>query len=215
MAKEPRFATADPLCEAAKRPKIVSQYRDYAPPFEVEPIVARMLESVPSKYMLGLGEIVLTNASGLPRRLRRSVTKSRKRKASIAKARGLYYAAWQGRPAWIELFVDNILNWWGERRWSLKLTFIREILIGDVLFHEIGHHIHATVRPEFREREDVADVWKVRLKKQYNRNRHRLLRSLLSPFRPLMRWIGKSLEKRQLARGRVSRAEYNESWKEH
>lgn len=29
--------------------------------------------------------------------------------------------------------------------------------LGFVLFHEIGHHIHETQRPEFREPENIAD----------------------------------------------------------
>ena len=50
-----------------------------------------------------------------------------------------------------------------ERGIWLKIPFIREGPIVDVFFHEIGHHIHHSIRPEFREREDVADVWMVRL----------------------------------------------------
>ena len=36
---------------------------------------------------------------------------------------------------------------------------LRDIGFGHVLFHEIGHHIHNTVRPEYDEKEDVADKW--------------------------------------------------------
>jgi hypothetical protein len=36
-----------------------------------------------------------------------------------------------------------------------------------VLFHEIGHHVHARVRPEFREKEDVADDWGKKLLRNY------------------------------------------------
>ena len=61
-----------------------------------------------------------------------------------------------GSQPWIEIFVDNVLRGW-EKGWWLKLGFLREGQIGDVLFHEIGHHIHYTVSPEYREKEDVAD----------------------------------------------------------
>ncbi len=45
-----------------------------------------------------------------------------------------------------------------ETGWWLRIPLIREGKIADVLFHEIGHHIHFTCRPEYREKEDVADV---------------------------------------------------------
>jgi hypothetical protein len=32
-----------------------------------------------------------------------------------------------------------------------------------------GHHIHATIRPEFQEREEVADRWQVKLETIYYR----------------------------------------------
>jgi hypothetical protein len=41
-----------------------------------------------------------------------------------------------------------------------------------VLFHEIGHHVHATVRPEFREKEDIADDWGKKLTGNYIFNRY-------------------------------------------
>lgn len=39
------------------------------------------------------------------------------------------------------------------------IPLLREISIGEVLYHELGHHIHACARPEHREKEDVADDW--------------------------------------------------------
>ena len=88
----------------------------------------------------------------------------------IAEVMGLYHPEWQGKPAWIEIFIDNTLKGW-ERGFWLKMPLVREFVIGDVLFHEIGHHIHFSIRPEFRETEDVADVWKVKLQRNYNRQR--------------------------------------------
>ena len=43
----------------------------------------------------------------------------------------------------------------------------RTVCFSKVLFHEIGHHIHATVRPEFREKEDIADDWGKKLTGNY------------------------------------------------
>ena len=75
-------------------------------------------------------------------------------------------------------------------------------------FHEIGHHVHRTVRPEYREKEDVADVWKVRLQRNYYRRRFRWI-GVLAPVLRLL--FGTYPERQMLKRGRISRAEYLES----
>ena len=194
---------------APQRPKIVTHYTDYEPPFDVAPIIERMLESVPPKYLVGLSEVVLTNTAGLPRKLRRSMTKNRGRKRKQSAARGLYYQEWNNRPAWIQIYVDNTLRGW-EKGWWLKFRFVQEATLEDVLFHEIGHHIHFSVRPEYRETEDVADVWKVRLRRFYNRRRHWCLRAILFPFMPLIEMWSRSLDKRSFEKGWISRAELEE-----
>src|ERR1700756_1634619 len=136
-----------------RRPRITERYSGYSPAFELTPIVSRILDSVPPKYLMGLSEVVLTSSSGLPRKLRRSVTKSRKRKVWIREARGLYHPARPREEAWIEIFVDNTFRTW-EKGWWLKVSYLREILLADVLFHEIGHHIHETAHSEYRDKED-------------------------------------------------------------
>ena len=84
-----------------------------------------------------------------------------------------------------------------------------------MLFHEIGHHIHRTIRPEYREKEDVADVWKVRLQRNYHKQRFGWVRIVARFIKPLMgsfleRQRGK-LELNMLERGQISQAEYRES----
>lgn len=109
--------------------------------------------------------------------------------------------------------MDNALRGW-ERSWLLRIPLLREGKIADVLFHEIGHHIHFTSRPEYREKEDVADVWKVRLQDNYNRQRFsgmrkvgRLIRLLLGPFFDRQR---EKMMKRLFQKGFMSRAEFEE-----
>jgi hypothetical protein len=202
------------LSMTVKRPDVVASFSGYAPPFDVAPIVERMLASVPPKYLIGLKEVVLTNSSGLPRKLRRSGTKARKRKVRIVETLGLYHPAWRSGPAWIEIFVDNTLKR-SETRWLMRLNFLREAKIADVLFHEIGHHIHFATHPEYREKEDVADVWKVRLKKQYLRIRHPILKAIFYPLRPFTRVLGKLVKKKMFNLGMISRAEFEEDSKGH
>jgi hypothetical protein len=44
------------------------------------------------------------------------------------------------------------------------VPLLLEGVFGDVLLHEIGHHIHATSAPEHSDKEEVADQWKKKLK---------------------------------------------------
>lgn len=190
--------TANRVAVSSQRPTVITNFTGYTPPFDVVPIVERMLASVPPKYLVGLSEVVLTNSSGLPRKLRRSVTKSRKRKVKVAEAAGLYHQAWQGNRAWIEIFVDNMMRAL-EASWWLKIAYVRESVLAGVLFHEIGHHIHATAHPEYRDKEDVADSWKLKLNRQYFRIQHPWVRIIAYPFRPLLRLVVRFL-KSKLAR---------------
>ncbi len=213
MNDAPSEAIEDTIAASSQRPKVITNFSGYTPPFDVVPIVERMLASVPPKYLIGLSKVVLTNSSGLSRKLRRSVTKARKHKVRIVEAGGLYHQAWHGNLAWIEIFVDNTLKSWEKGLW-LKIPFIREDRLSEVLFHEIGHHIHFTKHPEYREKEDVADVWKVRLELDYNRRRFPLIKAffriIIFLFGPFYKWQFERLMKGQLQKGWISRAEFEE-----
>jgi hypothetical protein len=177
-----------------------------------------MLRSVPEKYLVGLSEVVLTNTAGLPRKMRLAMTLSRGKKVRQASALGLYHQAWKNRPAWIQLYVDNILRGWEGGFW-LRLRFLREGFISDVLFHEIGHHIHYAIRPEHREREDVADVWKVRLGRNHTKRTHPVLRIFTKSVRwligPLWDAYFKKNDRLLLSRKRISQAEFDERMKRY
>lgn len=149
--------------------EIVESYRDFSPPAPIRPSVERMILAVPGRYLYGLGTVVLTNASGLPRR-RRVKTRSRRRKVAIARCRGLYHRRWRGQAAWIEIFVDNCLH--GLPPYFQRLTFFIESAVAEVFFHELGHHIHATVAPEYREPEAVAERYSRHLLRPYLRRRY-------------------------------------------
>jgi hypothetical protein len=100
MPEDSAPATSEPGLSGPRKPKVAAQYvLGYEPPFDVTPIIERMLASIPPKYLVGLSEVVLTNASGFSRKRRRSVTKSRKRKVKFGAARGVYHPAWKGKRA--------------------------------------------------------------------------------------------------------------------
>ena len=178
-------------------------YRDWKPPAWVRPTVCRLLEGVDSRYSSGLDAVVLTNVGALNSQRKRGKTWSRRHKVSLAHCRGLYHPRHQSQGAWIEVFVDQVLK--GTPSWICAVPLLRELHFADTLFHELGHHIHRTQAPEFREREDVADAWRLRLGQEMFRTRHPHLRLALRPFRPLIsvakRFIGRHLSRTQKKSG--------------
>jgi len=176
---------------STRRPVVISNFSQYVPPFDVVRITRRMLRSVPPEYLVGLDSVVLTSTDSLSRKRLRSTAKSRKRKIKIANTRGLYHPQWNGGAAWIEVFVDRTLERWAKGLW-LRIPIIRDMALSHVLFHEVGHHIHATTRPEFREREDVAESWRKKLEPRYFMRQYWWLRVLgyaVRPTLPLLRKV--------------------------
>jgi len=178
---------------APTSPKIIVTFNGYEPPFDVASTAQRILDTVPRKYLTGLGAVVLTNSGALPTKRRNQTLKTRQHKVRLAKVAGLYHPTANANRAWIEIFVDNALRGL-EKEWWLRVPFVRESKLSDVLFHEIGHHIHREVRPEYREKEDVADVWKVRLQRNYHQQRFGWIRIVSRFVRPL---LGKYLERQR------------------
>jgi hypothetical protein len=89
-----------------------------------------------------------------------------------------------------------------------RSRFVAFTVIGRVLFHELGHHIHLTTRPEFKEKEDVADDWSKRLMRNAVRRRHRFMRPFIRPAASTALLVLKSILffKRLFKSGSVLRA---------
>ena len=126
--------------------EIKSAYRDYRPPVNAEKAIRRMIDLTQPEYLAGLRTVVLCNAAGLNHERRRSKTRRRGETVAIRDCGGLYHPKWKGEPAWIEIFVDNVLDGWP--RLFVAIPPARDLLLGRVLFHELGHHIHATIVPK-------------------------------------------------------------------
>ena len=142
-------------------------YKDYTPPRQVFKTIRKILDRVPQQYLHGLDCVVLTNMSGQPRRSRLGKIPSSKGYVSRSRVLGLYHGAHRGKLPWIEIYVDKIA---GRHRGHLWIPFLMESVFGDVLLHEIGHHIHATTAPEHSDKEDVAERWRKKLWGAQKRN---------------------------------------------
>lgn len=170
----------------APRPEIIENYRDFEPPQQVKEIISILLDCVSANYLRGLKAIILANQAALTRNQRRRKVWSRKRKIRLAEARGAYYRATRSSPPIVSLCVDNILK--GTPAWTLKVPIARYAEFGEVLYHEIGHHIHATHEPVHEGKENVAEDWSKRLGRQFFRRHY----WYLVPFRYPMSFLVKA-----------------------
>ncbi len=156
---------------------------------DVRPIIDRLLAGIPAGYLSGLRYVVLRDAGGLGRRERRRKTRARGRVVEIVRCRGLYCQERPGRPARIELFVDNTLRGWPG--WLMWIPFFQDLVVSDTLFHEVGHHIDRRIAPRHGEREDTAEGWRRRLGKMYFRRRYWYLIPILWPIVKLRRLVAR------------------------
>jgi hypothetical protein len=177
-------------------PTVVESYRGYSPALDVRTLTESLPGDVPPRLLAGLHEVLLTNSGGLSHDRRRARTWSRGRKVHVADVRGLYHQAWHGHPAWIEIFVDRIFQ--DVPGWVLRVPPIRDVLLGEVLYHEIGHHAHHTVEREYREREAVAEDWarhlvRARIRRRYPWLYHpvNILMRLARTLAAAARWAGR------------------------
>jgi hypothetical protein len=88
---------------------------------------------------------------------------------------------------YVELRVDKIVV--GLTGVGLRIPLIRDLVFGNVLFHEVGHHIHRKIRPEYKEKEDVADTWATKLTNNFIRKAYWYLMPILMPLSKIWRFM--------------------------
>lgn len=151
--------------------KIVAQYHNYSPPVDVYRSVRLLLKYVPAEHLARLRLIVLTNSEEVGTQIRGKIfsDKDRVRPADCA---GLYS---EGR---VLLLVDRILAPYPEA--LLLVPPFKTFVIAEVLYHEIGHHIHRLQQPGYRtDKETVADEWREKLLHKFLTQRYWYLAKLI------------------------------------
>ena len=165
---------------------IYENYKSYTPPRGVKASVEKLLAAVPKEYLGGLESIVLTNSGSIGKGMTRRVQGRKYRRQSCA---GFYHPRYKGNRPWIEILVDNALG--DTPRTLLWIPIIREGMLSGTLFHELGHHLDATVGAPAPTGEAAAEAWNKRLSKIYFQKRYwyilKPLSLLLAPFTPFMR----------------------------
>jgi hypothetical protein len=154
-------------------------FRTYAPPSSVAPILKRLLDSLPPEHLIGLSSVVLTE-SGMTER--QSIRRRSGRKYTPKERLGFYRPTWRGEPPCIYLIVDNILA-----QQPLRFQVAREHVVAEVLFHEIGHHLNAKVGLISRNEEASAEAWSRKLWRGHVKKRYWFLKPLSPFFKILLR----------------------------
>jgi hypothetical protein len=172
----------------ASAPNIVEAYRDYIPPQCVQKMVDELLGAVPPRYLVGLQTIILTNQAAQPRNRKQQKIWSRNRRIKLVEALGYYSGASRSSRASITLHIDNIFK--GASPRSLRIPLMRYYPLASVLYHEIGHHIHAEHNPVYEGKENVAEDWSDKLLKGFYRTHYWYLMPLLKPLAFLIKLGG-------------------------
>lgn len=169
----------------ATKVKIVEQYDNYRPPVRLYGTLEVLLRYVPEEHLEGLRTITLTNSDYMRKAMKGKYTQE-KRRFRAADCRGMY----GGREIW--LIVDQVCD----DELFMIIPPVRTFFLGEVLYHEIGHHIHAMQQPGFRkEKEEFADEWRDRLMETFLRQRYWYLRGILKLFAPLIRPLYRKLQR--------------------
>lgn len=163
--------------------QVYENYKDFHPPLDISKAVKRLVATVPSEYLVGLGSIILTNAAGShsERTWRR-----RGEKWHSHNSYGVYHRATAAAAPWIELMVDNILAEWPPV--LLRVAVVQDLAVGPTLYHEIGHHLGACIGGR-RERESGAETWSRKLSRKHFRQKYWYLRPAIAPARFLVRTL--------------------------
>ena len=107
-------------------------YRAYTPPFDVAALLRDLLRYVPAEYFRGLQYVLLRNASGLSRHVRRQRIPSRGKSCLAGGCMGFYCREHPGAPAHIGLQVDRIVQ--QAPRLALGVSIYRDWLFAPILY---------------------------------------------------------------------------------
>jgi hypothetical protein len=160
---------------------IYENYKNYTPPHGVKASVEKLLSGVPKEFLGGLESVILTNSESIGKGTTRRV---KGRKYLRKNCRGFYHPHHKGNRPWIEIVIDNTLG--DTPALILWVPFIREVMLSETLFHELGHHLDATVGAPAPSGEAAAEAWSKRLFRTYFQRQYwyflRPLRLIISPF---------------------------------
>jgi hypothetical protein len=164
--------------------EIYESYKSYVPPRWVRPSIERLLKTLAPEHTGGLGAIVLTSSEAVGRGKTGRVGG---RKYERRRCRGFYHYARPNQLPWIEVVVDSTIG--HVPAWITAFNFCRDCILARTLYHEVGHHLDATVGSASRGGEAAAEDWRRRLTRLHNQRRYWYLRPVFLFVRALFRLV--------------------------
>lgn len=162
-----------------RKPDVSEAYVNCEPPKGTAKLVVSLLENVPSRLYVGLAQICLLDASGLSKARRRLKTTQ---KARVGETLAVYSPPNIREPARIEIFVDKVLS----QLPSIfrRVEFFRELVIAQVLLHELGHHVQAQRKVRLRriKEEAFAEAIAAKLLRRLVNRKYKFLKPLIAIF---------------------------------
>jgi hypothetical protein len=140
------------------------------------PVVKNLLKYVPKRWLEGIKNIYITDTKNFNRNDIRYYNK----KKYLNKVVLGTYENLKDNKGIIIIYVDNILKTCSYNPLIAPLT--KYFKISEILYHEIGHHIHNTIKPEFKEKENTANYYKEKLHRSLIRKRYWYLIIFLFPL---------------------------------
>jgi hypothetical protein len=164
--------------------EIYESYKSYVPPKWVRPSIERLVRTLAPEHTGGLGSIVLTSAEAVGRGKTGRVGG---RKYERRRCGGFYHRARPNEQAWIEVVVDSTIG--SSPAWITAFNVCRDWILAGTLYHEVGHHLDATVGSASRGGEAAAEDWRRRLTRLHTRRRYGYLRPVFRFVRALFRLV--------------------------
>src|SRR5688572_27469408 len=133
------------------------------------------MSNVPPEHLTDLRKVVLTNSTSLLNRYKGKYDFDGER-LRLGELRGFY------GNGQICLVIDQILRHYPDS--FMLVPIFKTFAIGDILYHELGHHIHRRAEPGYRDnREAVADEWRDKLLVAFFKKRYWYLDKLLGGYK--------------------------------
>jgi len=156
-------------------PEIRLSFRSYVPPGGLVKSVHKLLSIIRPDRIRAIEAVILTDSDSIGRGRTQRV---RGRKYDRRDCRGFYHPAGQHNTAWIEIVVDNVLA--GVPPLAQAIPLVRELLLADTVYHEVGHHLQQTYGAAAGE--GVAEKWARRTGQRFLRKHYRWLFVLTWPI---------------------------------
>ena len=171
-----------PICE---------DFADYVPRRWLVPTVERLMASLSEGHVHGLSAVVLTNATVAATR---KTPKRPRRRRRDGVPLGRYYPGGHGQEPHIELIVDAIVD--RIPRPFDRLQLGRDVAVGRTLYHEIGHHLDASIGAQSRDAERSAEAWRKRLELIHVRRCYGYLKPVARPLAAVFRMLAHRAQRR-------------------